>query len=85
MLLQSISMQRTGPGLAKARQLLEQSMAAGGKQAQEEEATNIIYSSQMFPYIVKSYWECQDTYFFKCLSKIHYTQTLFEFWKALSF
>lgn len=51
MLLKSISMQRAGPGLAKARQQLEQSMAAGGKQAQEEEATNIIYSLQMFPYI----------------------------------
>lgn len=78
MMLKSISMQRAGPGLAKARQLLEQSMAAGGKQAQEEEATNIIYSLQMFPYIVRSYWECQDTDFFKCLSKMYYTQTLFE-------
>lgn len=78
MLLKPISMQRAGPGLAKARQLLEQSMAADGKQAQEEEATNIIYSLQMFPYTVRSYWECQDTYFFNCLSKIYYTQTLFE-------
>lgn len=78
MLLKPISMQRAGPGLAKARQLLEQSMAADGKQAQEEEATNIIYSLQMFPYTVRSYWGCQDTYFFNCLSKIYYTQTLFE-------
>lgn len=48
MLLKSISMQRAGPGLAKARQLLEQSMAAGGKQAQEEEATNIFTLHKCF-------------------------------------